>query len=136
APEPAAARGRVRVAAASDLNAALADLIARFGGAHDVDVSVSYGSSGTLYAQLLNQAPFDLFLSADVAYPNQLAARGLTLPQSEFTYAIGRLVLWAPAASTLDVEHEGLRALTRAPAAHVAIANPDHAPYGRAAVAA
>ena len=73
--ESAARRGQVRVAAASDLNAALSEVIARFGGAHDVDVSVSYGSSGTFYAQLLNQAPFDLFLSADVAYPNQLAAR-------------------------------------------------------------
>ena len=129
-------RGRVRVAAAADMNAVLGDVIARFGGSHDVDVSVSYGSSGTFYAQLLNQAPFDLFLSADVAYPNQLAARGLTLPQSEFTYAIGRLVLWAPFASTIDVERDGLQALTHGSVAHVAIANPEHAPYGRAAVAA
>ena len=135
-PETPARRGRVRVAAAADLNVVLGDVITRFGAAHDVDVSVSYGSSGTFYAQLLNQAPFDIFLSADVAYPNQLAARGLTLPQSEFTYAIGRLALWAPASSTLDVEHDGLQALTRASIAHVAIANPDHAPYGRAAVAA
>jgi molybdate transport system substrate-binding protein len=136
ATEPPAHRGRVRVAAASDLNAALSDVIARFGGAHDVDVSVSYGSSGVFYAQLLNQAPFDLFLSADVAYPNQLAARGLTLPQSEFTYAIGRLAVWAPASSPLDLEHDGLQALTQESVAHVAIANPEHAPYGRAAVAA
>jgi molybdate transport system substrate-binding protein len=131
-----ARRGRVRVAAAADLNAALADVILQFGASHDVDVSVSYGSSGTFYAQLLNQAPFDLFLSADVTYPNQLAARGLTVPQSEFTYAIGRLVLWAPPGSTLDVEHDGLQALTASSIAHVAIANPEHAPYGRAAVAA
>jgi molybdate transport system substrate-binding protein len=135
-PEPPAVRGRVRVAAAADLNAVFGELITRFGAAHDVDVSVSYGSSGTFYAQLLNQAPFDLFLSADVSYPNQLAARGLTVPQSEFTYAIGRLVLWAPASSPLDVEHDGLRALATASIAHVAIANPDHAPYGRAAIAA
>jgi molybdate transport system substrate-binding protein len=136
ATEPPAHRGRVRVAAASDLNAALSDVIARFGGAHDVDVSVSYGSSGNFYAQLLNQAPFDLFLSADVAYPNQLAARGLTLPQSEFTYAIGRIAVWAPASSPLDLEHDGLQALTQSSVVHVAIANPEHAPYGRAAVAA
>jgi molybdate transport system substrate-binding protein len=134
--EGPARRGRVRVAAAADMNLALGELITRFGAAHDVDVSVAYGSSGTLYAQLLNQAPFDLFLSADVAYPNQLAARGLTVPQSEFTYAIGRLALWAPAASPLDIEHDGLQALTRGSIAHVAIANPAHAPYGRAAVAA
>ncbi|MGH9144315.1 MAG: molybdate ABC transporter substrate-binding protein [Vicinamibacterales bacterium] len=136
APESPARRGRVRVAAASDLNAALSDLITHFGGSHDVDVTVSYGSSGTFYTQLLNQAPFDLFLSADVAYPNQLTARGLTLPQSEFTYAIGRLVLWTAAASPLDVAHDGMQALTQPSVAHVAIANPEYAPYGRAAVAA
>jgi molybdate transport system substrate-binding protein len=136
APESPARRGRVRVAAASDLNAALTDVIARFGGSHDVDVAVSYGSSGNFYAQLLNEAPFDLFLSADVTYPNQLAARGLTMPQSEFTYAFGRLVLWAPQASPIDVEHGGLQSLKQGSIAHVAIANPEHAPYGRAAVAA
>jgi len=76
--ERPARRGRVRVAAAADLNAAFGELITRFGASHDVDVAVSFGSSGTFYAQLLNQAPFDMFLSADVAYPNQLAARGLT----------------------------------------------------------
>lgn len=130
------ARGKVRVAAAADLNAAFGDLIMRFGTVHDVDVSVSFGSSGNFYAQLLNGAPFDLFLSADVAYPNQLAARGLTVPQSEFTYAVGRIVVWVPAASPIDVEHEGLQALTHASVAHVAVANPEHAPYGRAAVAA
>ncbi len=124
------------MAAAADLNAAFPDLIARFGAAHDVDVSVSYGSSGNFYAQLLNQAPFDMFLSADVSYPNKLAESGLTLPQSEFTYAIGRIVVWAPASSTLDVEHEGLQVLAQASIRHVAIANPEHAPYGRAAVAA
>jgi molybdate transport system substrate-binding protein len=134
-PEPGP-RGRVRVAAAADLNAALPAIVSRFGASHDVDVSIAYGSSGTFYAQLLNQAPFDLFLSADVGYPNQLAARGLTLPQSEFTYAVGRLVVWAPAASPLDVERQGLQALTAPALAHVAIANPEHAPYGRAAVAA
>ena len=136
APQPPARRGRVRVAAASDLNAVLTDVIARFGAAHDVDVAVSYGSSGNFYAQLLNQAPFDVFLSADVLYPNQLAARGLTLPQSEFTYAFGRLVLWAPPASPLDVEHDGLQVLKQSSIAHLSIANPEHAPYGRAAVAA
>jgi molybdate transport system substrate-binding protein len=129
-------RGKVRVAAASDLNAAFDDLIVRFTAAHDVDVSVSFGSSGNFYAQLVNGAPFDLFLSADVSYPNQLAARGLTVPQSEFTYAVGRIVVWAPAASPLDVARDGLQALTQASVAHVAVANPEHAPYGRAAVAA
>ena len=126
----------MRVAAAADLNVALGALIARFGASHDVDVTVSYGSSGTFYAQLLNQAPFDLFLSADLQYPNELVARGLTLPQTAFTYAVGRLVVWAPAASPLEIDRDGLQALTAASIAHVAIANPEHAPYGRAAVAA
>jgi molybdate transport system substrate-binding protein len=126
----------VRVAAAADLNQALVAVIAGFGASHDVDVAVSYGSSGTFYAQLLNQAPFDLFLSADLHYPNELASRGLTLPQSEFTYAVGRLVLWAPAASPLAIDRDGLEALTGTAITHLAIANPEHAPYGRAAVAA
>jgi len=134
--ETPARRGRVGVAAAADLNVALGELIARFSASHPVDVSVSYGSSGTFYAQLLNGAPFDMFFSADLEYPRRLAERGLTLDRSEFTYAIGRLVLWAPASSPVDIEHEGLQALTTASTAHVAIANPEHAPYGRAAVAA
>jgi ABC-type molybdate transport system substrate-binding protein len=80
----------VRVAAADELKGALGELIERFGESHDVDVTVSYGTSGTLYEQLLERAPFDLFLSADLHYPNELVARGLTLPQTEFTYAVGR----------------------------------------------
>jgi molybdate transport system substrate-binding protein len=129
-------RARVRIAAAADLNVALGALVDRFRAAHDVEVTVSYGSSGTFYAQLLNQAPFDVFFSADLEYPRQLAARGLTLPQSEFRYAVGRLVVWTPASSRIDVERRGLRALADPSVAHVAIANPEHAPYGRAAVGA
>ena len=127
---------RVRVAAAADLNAALGELTARFSATRGIDVSVSYGSSGTFYAQLLNQAPFDVFFSADVEYPRQLAARRLTAVGSEFTYAFGRLVVWTPSSSPLDVEHDGLQALTAPSVMHIAIANPEHAPYGRAAVAA
>jgi len=128
--------GRVRVAAAADLQFALGDLLRRFEDAHAVDVEVSYGSSGTFYAQLLNRAPFDVFLSADLEYPRQLATRGLTLANSEFEYAIGRLVVWVPSSSALDVEKQGLSALRSDSIAHVAIASPEHAPYGRAAVAA
>jgi len=135
APRPPS-RGSVRVAAAADLNVALGELVARFSASHAADVSVSYGSSGTFYAQLLNQAPFDMFFSADIEYPRQLASRGLTSEGSEFIYAIGRLVVWAPASSSIDIERLGLQALTAAPVAHVSIANPDHAPYGRAAIAA
>lgn len=129
-------RARIRIAAAADLNVALGVLVERFRASHDVEVTVSYGSSGTFYAQLLNQAPFDMFFSADLEYPRQLAARGLTLAQGEFSYAVGRLVIWTPVSSSLDVEHRGLGAVADPSVAHVAIANPDHAPYGRAAVAA
>jgi molybdate transport system substrate-binding protein len=127
---------RIRIAAAADLNVALGALVERFRASHDVDVTVSYGSSGTFYAQLLNEAPFDMFFSADLDYPRQLAARGLTLEDGEFSYAVGRLVVWTPSSSSIDVEHRGLRALADPAVAHVAIANPEHAPYGRAAVAA
>jgi len=129
-------RAVLRVAAAADLNAALGDLVARFSAAQPVDVRVSYGSSGTFYAQLLNRAPFDLFFSADVDYPRQLAARGLTVPGSEFSYAIGRIVVWVPSTSALAFGDHPLQALAPPAVAHVAIANPEHAPYGRAAVAA
>jgi len=98
APEPAARRGRVGVAAAADLNVAMGEMVSRFSKSHDVDVTISFGSSGNFFEQLLNQAPFDLFLSADLEYPNQLAARGLTVPQSEFTYAAdhgGVILKWA-----------------------------------------
>jgi len=131
-----AARAAVRVAAASDLNAAMADAIARFSATRPIDVGVSYGSSGVFYAQLLNGAPFDVFLSADAEYPRQLAARGLAPPGSDFVYAIGRLVVWVARGSSIDVARDGLQALAAPSVAHVAIANPEHAPYGRAAVAA
>jgi molybdate transport system substrate-binding protein len=133
---PAPARRTVRIAAASDLNVALGALVAKFREGRSVDVRVSYGSSGTFYAQLVNEAPFDMFFSADVDYPRKLEASGHTLPGTVFVYAVGRLVLWVPAASPLDVEHDGLRALTDARVRHVAVANPEHAPYGRAAIAA
>jgi len=133
----AGSRGRVRIAAASDLSAALGALIAGFSAAHqNIEVNISYGSSGTFYAQLTNRAPFDVFLSADRSYPKQLIAQGLTVPNSEFAYARGRIVAWTPTASPIDVARDGLQALTSEQIAHVAIANPDHAPYGRAAVAA
>ena len=127
----------MRIAAASDLRYALEEITAQLKQAQpDLDLQVAYGSSGTFFAQLVNGAPFDLFMSADIEYPRQLAARGLTLPDSEFTYAIGRLVLWVPASSPLDVEQSGMEALADPRVAYISIANPEHAPYGRAAEAA
>jgi molybdate transport system substrate-binding protein len=132
-----AQRRPVRIAAASDLRFALEEIVARLRQAQPaLNVSVTYGSSGIFFAQLVNGAPFDLFMSADTDYPKQLAMRGLTLTGSEFTYAIGRLAVWAPAASSLDVEKNGFLALVDPRVMHVSIANPATAPYGRAAEAA
>ena len=136
APPDSGPRGHVAVAAAADLRFALDDLRQQFEQQRpDVRVEVTYGSSGTFYAQLVNGAPFDMFLSADEAYPRRLADQGLTMPGGEFTYGVGRLVLWVPAGSPIDVEHAGFDALDDGRVAHVAVANPDHAPYGRAAIA-
>jgi molybdate transport system substrate-binding protein len=132
-----AERRSVRIAAASDLRFALGEVVVRLRQVQpELDVQVTYGSSGTFFAQLVNGAPFDLFMSADTDYPKQLAARGLTRAGSEFTYAIGRLVVWVPAASPLDVEKNGLQVLVDPRVRHVSIANPATAPYGRAAEAA
>jgi molybdate transport system substrate-binding protein len=134
---PGRPAARVRIAAASDLRFALDEVVGTFEGAHPaIDVSVSYGSSGTFYEQLQRGAPYDLFLSADVSYPRQLDAQGVTIPGTTFTYAEGRIVLWVRAGSALDIERQGLDALVEPSVAHVAIANPEHAPYGRAAEAA
>jgi molybdate transport system substrate-binding protein len=123
---------RVNVAAAADLRYALDEIVAL---AHTqnpgAEYAVTYGSSGQFLQQIVNGAPFDLYLSADLAYPQQLVGSGRA--RDPFPYAIGRLVLWVPEGSELDPA-EGLPIL--AEASRVAIANPEHAPYGRAAVAA
>jgi molybdate transport system substrate-binding protein len=84
----------------------------------------------------VNRAPFDLYFSADVLFPKKLVEQGLAPADSLFTYAVGRLVLWVPKASPLDVEKLGLAALRSPAVRHVSIANPQHAPYGQAAEAA
>jgi len=127
----------LRIAAAADLRYAMDDLVKAFRERHgEVRVEASYGSSGTFFAELTNHAPFDLFLSADLQYPHKLAEQGLVLPGSEFTYATGRIVVWTPRASAIDLERLGIKALRQPAVHHVAIANPAHAPYGRAAEAA
>jgi molybdate transport system substrate-binding protein len=136
APRPQAPQP-VTVAAASDLQFALEDLASAFRRAHpSADIRIVYGSSGNFYTQIRGQAPFDIFLSADLEYPRRLAREGLALPDSLFTYAVGRIVVWAPAGSPLDPARLGMATLEAPSVRHVAIANPEHAPYGRAAVAA
>jgi molybdate transport system substrate-binding protein len=131
------AKPQVRIAAAADLKFALDDVVAEFHKLHpDVQVQTTYGASGTFFAQLSNKAPFDLFLSADVDYPRKLIEAGLADPDSEFLYAVGRLVIWAPSSSKLDAGMLALDALRDPSVRKIAIANPRHAPYGRAAEAA
>lgn len=133
---PLVAAQPLRVAAAADLKWALADLNVAFQKQHpDIEVQVSYGSSGNFYAQLSNRAPFDVFLSADRSYAEKLAAAGCGTPEGVFTYAVGRIVLWAPKGSPIDPSH-GLPGLKEPRLKRLAIANPAHAPYGRAAEAA
>jgi molybdate transport system substrate-binding protein len=125
----------VRVAAAADLKFALDEASARLERRRPpLRVEAIYGSSGSMHAQLRQRAPFDVYLSADVDYPRDLISVGIGSDRDLFTYATGRLVVWVPPRSTLPVERAGLRALEAA--SRIAIANPRHAPYGRAAAAA
>ncbi|MBZ5529268.1 MAG: molybdate ABC transporter substrate-binding protein [Acidobacteriia bacterium] len=124
------------IAAASDLRFAMQELAARFEQQTGNKVNVTYGSSGNFFAQIQSGAPFDLFFSADSDYPRQLVAAGLAESGTFYEYAVGRLVLWVPADSPVDVVHRGWDALLDPAIRKIAIANPQHAPYGRAAVAA
>ncbi|HYA47984.1 MAG TPA: molybdate ABC transporter substrate-binding protein [archaeon] len=125
----------ITVAAASDLQFALQDVTERFEKETGAGVKLVFGSSGNLLTQIQNGAPFDLFFSADIEYPQKLEAAGLAEPGTLYEYAAGKLVLWAPKDSTLDLG-TGLQVLLSAKIKKIAIANPAHAPYGRAAVAA
>lgn len=135
--QPAEATVReVRVAAASDLKFALDDVIQAYEKVHPgTRISATYGSSGNFFAQLSNKAPFDVFLSADVDYPRKLIEAGHGVKETEFTYAVGRIVVWVRNESPLDLEKEGIEALKDESVKKVSIANPKHAPYGRAAEA-
>ena len=124
----------LKVAAAADLSTVMQKLAPEFEKQTGIHVSVSLGSSGNFFAQLRNGAPFDAFLSADKSYPEKLQEAGLTEPGTLVTDARGRLVLWI-ASNPSSVEGEDLKVLLRPSIHRIAIANPEHAPYGRAAVA-
>lgn len=126
----------VSVAAASDLKSPMAELAGQFEKQTGTKVNVTYGSSGNFFAQLQNGAPFDLFFSADIEYPKKLDAAGLAEAGTLYEYAVGRIVIWTPADVKVDVAKLGWNALLDAGVQQIAIANPEHAPYGRAAVAA
>lgn len=127
----------LNIAAAADLQFALDDLSRQFHAGHPgIAPQIVYGSSGNFYSQILNQAPFDLFLSADLQYPLQLTERGLARRSAVFEYGVGRLAVWVPEQSPLDPAAMRMQVFTDPSIRHVAIANPRHAPYGRAAEAA
>ena len=132
---PDTAAATVRVAAAADLKFALDEVAVRLAARRQpIRVETTYGSSGSMHAQLRQRAPYDVYLSADVAYPRDLVSRGIGSARDLFTYAVGRIVVWVPTRSVLSIEQDGLGALTGA--LRIAIANPRHAPYGQAAEAA
>lgn len=123
------------IAAASDLQFAFQDVAARFEKSSGKQVKLIFGSSGNFFAQIQNGAPFDLFFSADLDYAKKLDATGLAEPTTLYEYATGKIVLWAPQQSPVDLK-SGLQVLLDPAIKKIAIANPEHAPYGRAAVAA
>jgi molybdate transport system substrate-binding protein len=125
-----------RVAAAADLQFAMKELAKTFERQTGTKIEVTYGSSGNFFSQIQNGAPFDLFFSADIEYPRKLEAARLAEPGTLYEYAVGRIVIWMPADAKVDVSKVGWNALLDASVQKIAIANPEHAPYGRAAVAA
>lgn len=130
-----AAAQPLTVAAAADLQAVLPQLAGRFEQETGRPVQLTFGSSGNFFAQIQNGAPFDVFLSADIEYPGRLGRAGLAEPRSLTRYGVGRLALWTRKDSRVDLRG-GLRALLAPRVRRIALANPAHAPYGRAAVAA
>ena len=123
------------IAAASDLNFAFKELVVEYEKKTGNHVKLSLGSSGNFFSQIQNGAPFDLYFSADIGYSKKLEEAGLAVPGSLYRYAVGRIVLWTGNGSPFDVS-KGLETLREPMIKKIAIANPKHAPYGRAAVAA
>lgn len=121
---------KIMIAAASDLKFAMDDIVAAFQKAHPKDeIEVTYGSSGRFHTQTQRGAPFDLFFSADISLPQELAKSGFAA--AEVTpYAFGRIVLWS---ASLDATRLTLQSLTDPKITRIVIANPKHAPYGQRA---
>jgi len=130
-----AAAQELQVAAAADLQFVFQEVSVRFQKETGHAVKLTFGSSGNFFSQIQNGAPFDIFFSADVDYPAKLEAAGLVEPGTLSRYATGRIALWAPKESPIDI-NQGVQTLADARIRKIAIANPEHAPYGRAAVAA
>jgi molybdate transport system substrate-binding protein len=120
----------IRLAVASNFTSAAEAIAERFEEVSEHRVTLVFGSTAKHYTQIHNGAPFDGFLAADTRHPERLEAEGLAVPGSRFTYAIGRLVLWSPQEGRVD---SAGRVLDQSDYRHLAIANPELAPYGRAA---
>jgi molybdate transport system substrate-binding protein len=125
----------ITVAAAADLQFAMQDVATKFQKETGKEVKLIYGSSGNFFQQLQNGAPFDMFFSANLDYAKKLEIARLTEPGSYYEYARGKIVVWVPKDSALDLS-SWLQALLTPSIKKIAIANPQHAPYGQAAVAA
>lgn len=123
--------GDVKVAVAANFTAPMQEIATAFNRSTGNQVELSFGSTGTLYAQISNGAPFEVFLSADTATPKKLVDQKLALAGSAFTYASGKLVLWSPDPKRVDANGDVLQHLDKY---RLAIANPKTAPYGAAAV--
>jgi len=119
------------VSAAADLGPAFREIGSLFEGQTGIKTSFNFGSTGQLAQQIEQGAPVDLFAAADVLRIDALEAKGLILPDTRKVYALGRIALWTRADSPLRLER--LEDLLRPEVGRIAIANPDHAPYGVAA---
>lgn len=121
---------KVSVAAASDLKFALDSIVSVYQNQHPSEkIQVTYGSSGKFFEQIQYNAPFDLYFSADVSYPQKLKAQGFTISEVK-TYGIGRIVIWS---KKINPNIEKMNSLLNPKMNKIAIANPDHAPYGEKA---
>jgi molybdate transport system substrate-binding protein len=121
----------ILIAAAADLRFAMDSLVATFKIENpDIDIKVSYGSSGIFFEQISNGAPFDLFFSADLDYAKKLKEKSIAITEVK-TYGTGQLVLWS---KIIDPNILKMNSLLNNAVAKIAIANPDHAPYGKRAV--
>ncbi len=121
--------GQVRVAVAANFTAPARELASLFKTRTGHEAVLSFGSSGQFYAQITQAAPFDVFLSADAERPERLVRDGLASPESRFTYAVGKLILWSR-----DPRANAGEMALRQPFDKIAIANPAAAPYGSAAL--
>ncbi len=123
----------ILIAAASNLRFAMHEICQDFQRENSsIQIKVSYGSSGNFFAQIMQGAPFDIFFSADATYPELLEQEGLTAKEMQNVYAVGKIVLWFPKESEAD-SAKGFQTIISSDVKKLAIANPRHAPYGRAA---